>query len=106
MYHNTSSVVFWFVLFLMIRRPPRSQRTDTLFPSTTLFRSLSEMSLSGFIRQRVWGVGFGPARWAGPALWRDCPVSSRRSGVGHKLGAARLRHAPADRKSTRLNSSH
>src|SRR3546814_13272872 len=27
-------------LFLMIRRPPRSTRTDTLFPYTTLFRSL------------------------------------------------------------------
>src|SRR3546814_5399122 len=26
--------------FLMIRRPPRSTRTDTLFPYTTLFRSL------------------------------------------------------------------
>src|SRR3546814_12834530 len=26
-------------LFLMIRRPPRSTRTDTLFPDTTLFRS-------------------------------------------------------------------
>src|SRR3546814_2261247 len=26
----------------MIRRPPRSTRTDTLFPYTTLFRSLSE----------------------------------------------------------------
>src|SRR3546814_15414285 len=25
--------------FLMIRRPPRSTRTDTLFPDTTLFRS-------------------------------------------------------------------
>src|SRR3546814_9128609 len=35
--------VFWlviiFVFFLMIRRPPRSTRTDTLFPYTTLFRS-------------------------------------------------------------------
>src|SRR3546814_11075821 len=30
----------WFVcFFLMIRRPPRSTRTDTLFPYTTLFRS-------------------------------------------------------------------
>src|SRR3546814_8071363 len=28
--------------FLMIRRPPRSTRTDTLFPYTTLFRSLVE----------------------------------------------------------------
>src|SRR3546814_17522963 len=27
-------------LFLLIRRPPRSTRTDTLFPYTTLFRSL------------------------------------------------------------------
>src|SRR3546814_14895060 len=27
--------------FLMIRRPPRSTRTDTLFPYTTLFRSIS-----------------------------------------------------------------
>src|SRR3546814_16961043 len=27
--------------FLMIRRPPRSTRTDTLFPYTTLFRSWS-----------------------------------------------------------------
>src|SRR3546814_15408674 len=26
--------------FLMIRRPPRSTRTDTLFPYTTLFRSV------------------------------------------------------------------
>src|SRR3546814_8016826 len=28
--------------FLMIRRPPRSTRTDTLFPYTTLFRSAAE----------------------------------------------------------------
>src|SRR3546814_16991520 len=27
------------VFFLMLRRPPRSTRTDTLFPYTTLFRS-------------------------------------------------------------------
>src|SRR3546814_4475106 len=30
------------VFFLMIRRPPRSTRTDTLFPDTTLFRSIAE----------------------------------------------------------------
>src|SRR3546814_5428266 len=29
----------WYVFFLMIRRPPRSTRTDTRFPYTTLFRS-------------------------------------------------------------------
>src|SRR3546814_9517420 len=30
----------------MIRRPPRSTRTDTLFPYTTLFRSCSEARLA------------------------------------------------------------
>src|SRR3546814_10510022 len=29
-----------FIFFLMIRRPPRSTRTDTLFPYTTLFRAV------------------------------------------------------------------
>src|SRR3546814_11068309 len=32
------------VLFLMRRRPPRSTRTDTLFPYTTLFRSTTAIS--------------------------------------------------------------
>src|SRR3546814_14313067 len=31
----------------MIRRPPRSTRTDTLFPYTTLFRSIESLSLKG-----------------------------------------------------------
>src|SRR3546814_15807760 len=38
-YDFLSLVVFVIVFFLMIRRPPRSTLTDTLFPSTTLFRS-------------------------------------------------------------------
>src|SRR3546814_11025015 len=33
-------MLFVVFFFLMIRRPPRSTRTDTLFPYTTLFRSL------------------------------------------------------------------
>src|SRR3546814_1838388 len=33
--------------FLMIRRPPRSTRTDTLFPDTTLFRSAAERPPAG-----------------------------------------------------------
>src|SRR3546814_19884853 len=33
-------ILLSFFFFLMIRRPPRSTRTDTLFPYTTLFRSL------------------------------------------------------------------
>src|SRR3546814_12764798 len=34
---------FLIFFFLMIRRPPRSTRTDTLFPYTTLFRSLKDV---------------------------------------------------------------
>src|SRR3546814_18025071 len=43
--------------FLMIRRPPRSTRTDTLFPYTTLFRS--------------WGSGPAPLPRSGPNSSRD-----------------------------------
>src|SRR3546814_19264544 len=39
-----------FFFFLMIRRPPRSTRTDTLFPYTTLFRSCA----SRRCRARCW----------------------------------------------------
>src|SRR3546814_6599760 len=48
--------------FLMIRRPPRSTRTDTLFPYTTLFRSVVAWGnalvlyhLAEFLRQYVTG---------------------------------------------------
>src|SRR3546814_4209898 len=40
------------VFFLMIRRPPRSTRTDTLFPYTTLFRSQRSRRWAG--RQDRW----------------------------------------------------
>src|SRR3546814_10804548 len=36
-----------FFFFLMIRRPPRSTRTDTLFPYTTLFRSCDQHCAGG-----------------------------------------------------------
>src|SRR3546814_8979085 len=36
---NTGLHIICVFFFLMIRRPPRSTRTDTLFPYTTLFRS-------------------------------------------------------------------
>src|SRR3546814_7251330 len=36
---DTLSLLIYLFFFLMIRRPPRSTRTDTLFPYTTLFRS-------------------------------------------------------------------
>src|SRR3546814_10601501 len=37
----------FYFFFLMIRRPPRSTRTDTLFPYTTLFRSLVDIVGTG-----------------------------------------------------------
>src|SRR3546814_3396571 len=56
--------------FLMIRRPPRSTRTDTLFPYTTLFRSgglgrvrggraAAPRSASRAVVGRAWGTSVG-----------------------------------------------
>src|SRR3546814_12413191 len=39
-----------FFVFLMIRRPPRSTRTDTLFPYTTLFRSRAARSVQQLLK--------------------------------------------------------
>src|SRR3546814_17020839 len=51
--------------FLMIRRPPRSTRTDTLFPYTTLCRSLLLLCECGRAAIQTWGpVGDGIAREA------------------------------------------
>src|SRR3546814_17270593 len=46
------SLLFFF--FLMIRRPPRSTRTDTLFPYTTLFRSDDETKTRHMFRLKAW----------------------------------------------------
>src|SRR2546429_9787308 len=82
MEYSCTGMVWWFSLvvdlfvffffFLMIRRPPRS----TLFPYTTLFRSLLD-ALALWARQRK-------AQW----IWLE------------------VRESNVDRKSTRLNSSH
>src|SRR5256885_3109259 len=70
----------------MIRRPPRS----TLFPYTTLFRSVAD---EGQVRAEH-------AR-NGASLQR----SDQKEGL-LRLPAEAADHARADRKSTRLNSSH
>src|SRR3546814_15418510 len=44
----------------MIRRPPRSTRTDTLFPYTTLFRSVRAVCWRE-VRTRLWRYGGFPA---------------------------------------------
>src|SRR3546814_7945783 len=43
----------------MIRRPPRSTRTDTLFPYTTLFRSIGKRLRQGYVLRR--GAAARPA---------------------------------------------
>src|SRR3546814_19811378 len=87
----TSDLCFF---FLIIRRPPRSTRTDTLFPYTTLFRS---------------GVLMEPgARDAARLVRRRAGDRGvRRQGAARRDGrrVAAVRREP-DRKSTRLNSSH
>src|SRR3546814_17843105 len=45
--------MYSYVFFLMIRRPPRSTRTDTLFPYTTLFRSPFGAECAREITRRV-----------------------------------------------------
>src|SRR3546814_6071686 len=56
--------LFWFLFFfLMIRRPPRSTRTDTLFPYTTLFRSrIRSASGRRFMRASAGGRATGYGR--------------------------------------------
>src|SRR3546814_1930948 len=51
-------VAYMFLFFfLMIRRPPRSTRTDTLFPYTTLFRSPDDVGVLGQIKLGTDSVG-------------------------------------------------
>src|SRR3546814_1033455 len=45
-------ILLLIVFFLMIRRPPRSTRTDTLVPYTTLFRSLY-MTIESWLNERA-----------------------------------------------------
>src|SRR3546814_1318372 len=52
----------------MIRRPPRSTRTDTLFPYTTLFRSKQPLTSfdteAGFAAHRDWEAKLFEGRWS------------------------------------------
>src|SRR3546814_8747296 len=52
----------------MIRRPPRSTRTDTLFPYTTLFRSTVSPVLGPYGKQKVNGSSIFPKRLAGAVV--------------------------------------
>src|SRR3712207_8885006 len=82
----------------MIRRPPRS----TLFPYTTLFRSLREPSVSipCFAERRYGGVQDDELLMATPPEFVPKVIAGLEA-----LSRNGLRY-PIDRKSTRLNSSH
>src|SRR3546814_11421820 len=95
------------IFFLMIRRPPRSTRTYTLFPYTTLFRSLILIGNKavGFFK-RIGGKVLATTSHLG-----DKPQLEQLFGVIKVLSDAYRegsvdRVYVVDRKSTRLNSSH
>src|SRR3546814_13106597 len=94
--------------FLMIRRPPRSTRTDTLFPYTTLFRSnLDVVRLRGNARI----VEGGRRSLAGEYFEYDLKTDKVSRGGPVRISILPSKSKPddaeaGDRKSTRLNSSH
>src|SRR3546814_7730754 len=122
--------------FLMIRRPPRSTRTDTLFPYTTLFRSFlaggavgAAVFAAGVHQDLLHGGRRVPVDHPGPGAdglpdprtdtsgrgEPDQPRADRGLSAGAERGAAPSAHYPGvggrgataqDRKSKRLNSSH
>src|SRR3712207_8010694 len=75
----------------MIRRPPRS----TLFPYTTLFRSVLEVRREEDLRRQV-----------GALLHGADGVEAVDEGGQHPIVGLALEVGEEDRKSTRLNSSH
>src|SRR3546814_1107133 len=104
----------------MIRRPPRSTRTDTLFPYTTLFRSYSYAKkhrnnpkfsfgtgkvgdLTGFASALILGIfALGIASESVTRLIDPVRVDFGNAALVAVLGLL----VNIDRKSTRLNSSH
>src|SRR3546814_13513022 len=102
----------------MIRRPPDSTRTDTLFPYTTLFRSDRELARQQMEQTVMRAVDALPEELRTAITLReveglsyeeiaqrmDCPIGTVRSRIFRAREAidTELR----DRKSTRLNSSH
>src|SRR3546814_11883118 len=104
----------------MIRRTPRSTRTDTLFPYTTLFRSeFQELMLniiSIHVASEMYGADcFEPSILKAPtAEFKMRMAKTVMEEYGHHLRFRQLMEEldldweeyARDRKSTRLNSSH
>src|SRR3546814_11640256 len=93
--------------FLMIRRPPRSTRTDTLFPYTTLFRSPDVDDADAFLARtcvarrhdcgdcRLVHVRVAPGGPAAPAVEQD-----------HTAGMDRLARHPAVEPGGQIGRAH
>src|SRR3546814_16165569 len=67
---------------LRIRRPPRSTRTDTLLPYTTLFRSTSAAAFAALVALRTPGKT--------PRIWLRTTEAGRRSGHIYAPGIVEL----------------
>src|SRR5207302_10572006 len=85
--------LFYFFFFLMLRRPPRS----TLFPYTTLFRSVS---VSRFGADRLEHV---PPLHVGEQQVERDRAEGLLPAPGHRLGAARRRLDGVSRSAERLH---
>src|SRR3546814_9818855 len=87
------------VFFLMIRRPPRSTRTDTLFPYTTLFRSVAGMQQEPNL-----------SSWSGASAVLECRARHQRTqqvfGVvdGAAVAADAVRYLRSEEQTSELQS--
>src|SRR3546814_12426949 len=94
------------VLFLWIRRPPRSTPTDSLFPYTTLFRS--QVGRTMVTAVSIFGVatiafGLSTSFWFSLVV---LVVLGAADMISMVIRGAFVQLQTPDRKSTRLNSSH
>src|SRR3546814_11459591 len=101
--------MYFICFFLMIRRPPRSTRTDTLFPYTTLFRSYRKVrrlqdegqfgsalvySTFNFAEGRVKGVEFTANYEQGPlSAWFNLALSKA---IGKRIATSQYNFEPDD----------
>src|SRR3546814_20914904 len=101
--------LFLYFFFLMIRRPPRSTRTDTLFPYTTLFRSADHdvreprrqtmagvVALGTQLGRRAERIGYTLGRALVVAAERDPDVAVVEDGVVLAIGLGNLVEALRD----------
>src|SRR3546814_19034675 len=98
-------MLYYIDFFLMLRRPPSTTRTDTLFPYTTLFRSNLDRIIE-IIRTEDEPKPVMIAEFILTDRQAEAILNMRLRSL-RKLEEMELKREQAeDRKSTRLNSSH